>query len=130
MLKVLFVCVGNSGRSQMAEAFFNHMSKGKPLAFSAGTMPSDRVDPMVIEVMKELDIDISGKKPKQLTAEMLKSSKKVITMGCSTEDVCPATLVTTEDWGLPDPKGKSKEEIRKIRDEIKSRVTRLLEEIV
>ena len=106
------------------------MSKGKPPAFSAGTMPSDRVDPVVIEVMKELDIDISGKKPKQLTAGMLKDSGKVVTMGCSTEDVCPATLVTTEDWGLPDPKVKSKEEIRKIRDEIKSRVTRLLKEIV
>jgi protein-tyrosine-phosphatase len=106
------------------------MSKGKPLAFSAGTMPSDRVDPVVIEVMKELDIDISGKKPKQLTAEMLKSSKKVITMGCSTEGMCPAGLMDTVDWGLSDPKGKSKDEIRKIRDEIKCRVSKLLEEIL
>ena len=114
----------------MAEAFFNHMSKGKTLAFSAGTMPSDRVDPVVIEVMKELDIDISDKKPKQLTPEMLKGSGKVITMGCSTEGVCPATFIETEDWGLPDPKGRSKEEIRKIRDEIKSRVSRLLEEML
>jgi protein-tyrosine-phosphatase len=113
----------------MAEAFFNHMSKGKALAFSAGTMPSDRVDPVVIEVMKELDIDISGNKPRQLTAEMLKDAKRVITMGCSTEGVCPATLVDTEDWGLPDPKGKSKEEVRKIRDEIKSRVSKMVEEI-
>ncbi|MHB8085810.1 MAG: arsenate reductase ArsC [Dehalococcoidia bacterium] len=129
MDKVLFVCVGNSGRSQMAEAFFNHMSKGKAIASSAGTMPSDRVDPVVIDVMKESGIDISGNKPKQLTLEMLKDAKRVITMGCSIRDVCPATLVTTEDWGLPDPKGKSKEEIREIRDKIKSRVDKLLEEI-
>ncbi len=129
MNKVLFVCVGNSGRSQMAEAFFNHMSRGNTIAFSAGTMPSERVDPVVIEVMKELDIDLSGKKPKQLTAEMLKDSEKVITMGCSMEGICPATLAETEDWGLPDPKGKSKEEIRKIRDEIKSRVSNLLKGI-
>jgi protein-tyrosine-phosphatase len=114
----------------MAEAFFNFMAKGKALSFSAGTMPSDRVDPVVVGLMRELDIDISNKKPKQLTAEMLKDAKRVITMGCSTEGVCPATLVETEDWGLPDPKGKSKEEIRKIRDEIKSRVSKLLEEIV
>jgi arsenate reductase (thioredoxin) len=113
----------------MAEAFFNHMSTGKAVAFSAGTMPSDRVDPVVIEVRKESGIDISGNKPKQLTAEMLKDAKRVITMGCNTEDVCPATLVETEDWGLPDPKEKSKEEIREIRDEIISRVARLLEEI-
>jgi len=112
----------------MAEAFFNKMAEGEALAASAGTMPVGLVDPNVIELMKEEGIDISSAKPKQLTTEMLKEVDKVITMGCGAEEACPAFRVQSEDWGLPDPKGKSKEEIRNIRDEIKVRVIRLLQE--
>jgi arsenate reductase len=128
--KVLFICVGNAGRSQMAEALLNAMAGGKALAISAGTIPAERVDPTVVELMKEDGIDISGSKPRHLMAEMLEGVDRVITMGCGVEEACPAVRVPSEDWGLPDPSGKSKEEIRKIRDEIKGRVAKLLHEIV
>ena len=127
MKTVLFVCVGNSGRSQMAEAFFNQAAGGKARAISAGTKPASAVDPQTIEVMREVGIDISGAKPKALTMEMLEQADRVVTMGCGVEGVCPASFVETEDWQLEDPKGKSLEDVRRIRDEIKTRVTRLLE---
>jgi arsenate reductase (thioredoxin) len=127
MKKVLFVCVGNSGRSQMAEAFLNALAGGKIIAISAGTIPAAGVDPVVVEVMQEEGIDISTARPKQLTAEMLQDADKVITMGCGVEEACPAVRVYSEDWGLPDPKGKSREEIRKVRDGIKDRVIKLLQ---
>ncbi len=126
MKTVLFVCVHNSGRSQMAEAFFNQMAKGKALAISAGTQPGDAVNPTVVEAMREVGFDLSKNKPKKLTVEMLEQAYKVITMGCMTEDACPATFVETEDWALPDPKGQPLSEVRKIRDEIKARVTKLV----
>ncbi len=127
MKTVLFVCVGNSGRSQMAEAFLNDLVNGKARAISAGTKPASAVDPRTIEVMREVGIDISAARPKALTMEMLEQADRVVTMGCGTEGVCPASFVETEDWQLEDPKGKSLEEVRRIRDEIKTRVTRLLE---
>jgi len=127
MKTVLFVCVGNSGRSQMAEAFLNDLVNGKARAISAGTKPASAVDPRTIEVMREVGIDISAARPKALTMEMLDQADRVVTMGCGTEGVCPASFVETEDWQLEDPKGKSLEEIRRIRDEIKTRVKRLLE---
>jgi arsenate reductase (thioredoxin) len=130
MKKVLFICIGNSGRSQMAEAFLNQFAGRKAMASSAGTMPARQVDPNVVELMKEEEIDISSSKPRQLTDEMLQEADKVITMGCAVEEACPAIRVHSEDWGLSDPKGKSKKEIRKIRDEIKDRVMKLLQEIV
>jgi len=126
---VLFVCVGNSGRSQMAEAFFNNLAKGKAQAMSAGTNPASRVDPTVIELMKELGIDLTSHYPKKLTVEMLDTADKVITMGCGVEQACPATLTETEDWGLEDPKGQPKEKIRDIRDQIRARVEKLLQEM-
>lgn len=126
---VLFVCVHNSGRSQMAEAFFNQPAKGKARAVSAGTDPADAVDSTVIEVMRELGIDISGKKPKLLTMDTVKQADVVITMGCGAEGVCPATFVDTEEWELEDPKGKPLAEVRRIRDEIRARVTELLKRI-
>jgi protein-tyrosine-phosphatase len=127
---VLFVCVGNSGRSQMAEAFFNRYAGGQVHALSAGTKPASRVDPTVIAVMKELGIDLSGNHPKPLTRELLDASSLVITMGCGAEDgVCPASWVETRDWGLTDPKGKTIEVIRGIRDDIRNRVLDLLNEI-
>ena len=127
MKTVLFVCVGNSGRSQMAEAFFNHMAGGKARAISAGTKPASAVDPQTVEVMREVGIDIGAAKPKALTMEMVEQADRVATMGCGVEGVCPASFVETEDWQLEDPKGKSLEEVRRIRDEIRTRVTRLLE---
>jgi len=127
MKTVLFVCVGNSGRSQMAEAFFNRAAGGKARAISAGTKPASAVDPKTIEVMREVGIDISGAKPKALTMEMLEQADRVVTMGCGVEGVCPASFVETEDWQLEDPKGKPLEEVRRIRDEIRAKVMKLLE---
>ena len=129
MKKVLFVCVHNAGRSQMAEALFNHHAAGKAQASSAGTHYASHIDPTVIEVMRELGIDISNKHPKMLTIEMLGTADRVISMGCGVEGVCPATFVPTEDWQLEDPEGKPIEKVRTIRDEIESRVKKLIEEI-
>ena len=129
MKTILFVCVHNSGRSQMAEAFFNQLAQSKAIALSAGTNPDDAVDPVVIKVMQEMGIDLSAKKPKTLTIEMLERADKVVTMGCGVEGVCPASFVETEDWGLEDPKGKPLEQVREIRDEIRKRVMKMLIEI-
>jgi len=123
---VLFVCVHNSGRSQMAEAFFNLMAEGKAKAHSAGTHPAYRVNPVVVEAMREIGIDIGGNKPKLLTKDMLEQADIVVTMGCGVEGVCPATFVKTEDWELADPEGKPLPEVRRIRDAIKARVPELL----
>ena len=115
----------------MAEAFFNHMARGKAIAYSAGTQPADKVNPVVVEAMKEVGIDISGKKPKMLTMDMVEKAERMITMGCGAEAeaVCPASFIETEDWDLEDPKGKSLGQVRKIRDEIKERVIKLLNEL-
>jgi len=128
---VLFVCVHNLGRSQIAEAFFNQLAKGEAFAISAGTQPADKVNPVVVEAMREIGIDISGNKPKALTMDMVEKADRMITMGCGAEaeDTCPASFIETEDWALEDPKGKSLEQVRKIRDEIKGRVIRLLKEL-
>ena len=129
MRTVLFVCVGNAGRSQMAEAFFNQLAGEKARAVSAGTKPAGAVDPKTIEVMREVGIDISAAKPKALTMEMLEQADRVVTMGCGVEGVCPASFVETEDWQLEDPKGKPIEEVRRIRDEIRARVLKLLDRL-
>ena len=129
MKTVLFVCVGNAGRSQMAEAFLNHLAAGKARAISAGTKPASRVDPTVVEVMKEEGIDIGGNRPKALSPEMVDQADVVVTMGCGAEAVCPATWVRTEDWKREDPKGQPVEKVRAIRDEIKAKVTGLLKEL-
>jgi arsenate reductase len=126
----LFVCVHNSGRSQMAEAFFEHYADGKAKAFSAGTRPASHVDQTVVKAMREVGIDISSKRPKALTLEMLDGADRVITMGCGVEGVCPATIVPTEDWQLEDPEGKPIEKVREIRDEIEARVKKLIRENV
>lgn len=115
----------------MAEAFFNHLAKGKGFAISAGTQPANEVNPVVVQAMGEVGIDISTKKPKTLTIEMVEKADRMITMGCGDEagTVCPASFIETEDWALEDPKGESLEDVRKIRDEIKARVTKLLDGI-
>jgi len=129
MKKILFVCVENAGRSQMAEAFTNQYGKGKLVASSAGVMLADTVNPTVVEAMKEKGIDISMKKPKLLTMKMVEEADQIITMGCSVEKLCPAPLLKrVTDWGLEDPKGKPVQKVRQIRDEIERRVQKLINE--
>ncbi len=130
MKRVLFVCVHNSGRSQMAAAFMEHHAKGAVTVDSAGTVPSDAVNPVVVEAMMEKELDVSEGKPKLLTQEMADATDRIVTMGCSIEETCPTTFVPTEDWGLEDPAGKSIEQVRAIRDEVQVRVKQLLAELV
>lgn len=129
MKKVLFVCVHNSGRSQMAEAFFNQLAKGEAVATSAGTRPAAHVDRNVADAMCEVGIDIRQQRPKPLTFEMLESADRVITMGCGVEEVCPASFIPTEDWTLEDPEGKPIEKVRQIRDQIRVKVEVLVKEL-
>jgi protein-tyrosine-phosphatase len=126
---VLFVCVHNSGRSQMAEAFFNQLAKGKARALSAGTAPADALQPTVVKVMQEVGIDISVNKPKLLTMDMVQQADVVVSMGCGVEGVCLATFVETKEWDLEDPRGKPLPEVRRIRDEIRARVVDLVNEL-
>jgi protein-tyrosine-phosphatase len=130
MKKVLFVCVHNSGRSQMAQAFFNQKAQDKAVAASAGTNPATQVNPTVVSAMREVGIDIAENKPKMLSAEMLEDADRVITMGCNVAEACPATFVPTEDWGLDDPEGRPIEQVRQIRDETKAKVDELVETIL
>jgi len=126
--RVLFVCVHNSGRSQMAEALFNfYTMEGQ--ANSAGTQPSDRINANVLTAMKEIGIDMSNSNPKALTVDMLENAERIVTMGCNVSEMCPASLVPTEDWQLSDPKGKSLDEVRRIRDIIKDKVKALIDEL-
>jgi len=130
MLKVVFVCVENAGRSQMAEAFANLYGKGKLVASSGGVVLADRVNPLVVEAMREKGIDISMNKPKLLTTAMAEDADKIITMGCSVEKICPAPLLKNViDWDLEDPKGKPVERVREIRDEIEKRVLKLIADL-
>jgi arsenate reductase len=128
--RILFVCVENAGRSQMAEAFANYYGKGKLVASSAGVMLAYRVNPVVVEVMKEKEIDISQNQPKLLTLRMADEAERIITMGCSVEEICPTPLLKNViDWGLEDPKGKPIEKVRQISDEIEDRVKELISEL-
>jgi len=129
MKTVLFVCVGNSQRSQMAEAYFNHFAAGKARAISAGTRPASRVDSKAIALMAEEGIDLSGKQPKPLTADMVQQADRVITLGCGVAQSCPVTLGAAEDWELEDPLGYPVEKLRPLRDEIKAGVLRLIREL-
>lgn len=130
MKTVLFVCVHNSGRSQMAETFFNRLAKGKARALSAGTDPADATLPAVVKVMREVGIDVSNNRPRALTTDMVEEANRMITMGCGAEAeaVCPASFIETEDWEFDDPKGKPLERVREIRDKIKAKVIKMLEE--
>ena len=128
MLKVIFACVHNAGRPQMAAAFFNQLADPqKAEAISAGTEPGVRVHPEVQVVMQEVGIDLSNAKPQKLTEELVKDTQLLITMGCG--DKCPYVPgLRRDDWPLRDPKGLPTEEIRGIRDEVKSRVQSLLKQ--
>ena len=125
---VLFVCVHNAGRSQMAAAYANHLSGAAVEVRSAGSAPADQINPAVREAMLEDDIDISAERPKILTTEAVQASDVVITMGCG--DTCPIFPGKRyEDWTLEDPAGRGVEAVRPIRDEIKQRVLILLKEL-
>lgn len=130
MKKILFVCVENAGRSQMAEAFFKkYMPKGFE-AISAGTNPSTQVNPIVLQAMKEIGIDIENQTPKHISRQILSESEKTINMGCMDKESCPSLFVKdTLDWDIPDPKGRSLEDVRKIRDQIKTKVMVLIKSL-
>jgi arsenate reductase (thioredoxin) len=124
---VLFVCVENAGRSQMAEAF---AKKNGMNAQSAGTLPSSKIDSTVVQAMRELGVDVSKSHPKTLTPEMIKQASLVVTMGCSIEEACPKPIIAQMqkkliEWHLEDPKGRPLEEVRKIRDEVETKVAEL-----
>jgi len=126
MNRVVFACVHNAGRSQMAAAFFNHLAdREKAQAVSAGTEPGPRVHPEVLSAMQEIDIDLSGATPQRLTAELATGARYLVTMGCG--DKCPYVPgLEILDWPLEDPKGKPVERVREIRDEVRQRVEQLL----
>ena len=128
MKTVVFACVHNAGRSQMAAAFFNALADPeKARAISAGTQPAARVHPEVIDVMREAGIDLAGAVPALLTKERARGAALLVTMGCGEE--CPVIPgVRIEDWPLDDPKGQSPARVREIRDEIRGRIVRLLQE--
>jgi len=127
MKKVLFVCVENAGRSQMAEAFAKKYGEGKFIVTSAGNKPAERVNPIVVEVMKEKGIDLSSNKPKLITAKMAQEVDLIVTMGCNDQGICPGPFFKpTIDWTLEDPKGKPIEKVREIRDEIEKRIKQLI----
>ena len=125
---VLFVCVHNAGRSQMAAALVALRSQGRIGVRSAGSSPTEEIDPVVVEVMGELGIDLSRERPKPLTDDAVRASDVVITMGCG--DACPIYPGKRyEDWELEDPAGRDVDTVRRIRDEIDVRVTRLVGEL-
>ena len=126
---VLFVCVHNAGRSQMAAGFLEHLAGEKVNVYSAGSAPKDSINPVAVEAMREKGIDISGRSPKVLTTESVQASDVVITMGCG--DACPFFPGKRyEDWVLDDPAGKGIEDVRRIRDEIEARVKSLLQDLI
>jgi protein-tyrosine-phosphatase len=127
--EVLFVCVHNAGRSQMAAALLDRHARGRVHVRSAGSEPADAINPAVVEAMSEIGIDLSREVPKRLTDEAVREADAVVTMGCG--DACP--IYPGErylDWDLPDPSGKSVDEVRAIRDEIDRRVRQLLQELL
>lgn len=126
-MKVIFACVHNAGRSQMAAAIFNSLTTSND-ALSAGTQPGGRVHPEVVAVMKEIGIDLSDSKPQLLTDDLAKDADMLITMGCG--DACPFIPgLRRDDWPLIDPKSKPLDEVRKIRDEIRDRVEKLISQL-
>jgi arsenate reductase len=128
MATALFVCLHNAGRSQMSQALFERTAEGRHSVLSAGTTPGERVHPEVIEVMRELGIDLADRVPQALTVELARRADVVVTMGCG--DACPYIPGKRYiDWNLPDPKGRPIEEVRATREEIQRRVSALVEEL-
>ena len=127
---ILFVCVENAGRSQMAEAFFKKFAKNKFNVVSAGTSPSSNLNPIVVSVMEEIGIDLKNQHPQLLSSSMIENSNKTVNMGCMDKESCPSLFVKdVDDWNVDDPKGKSIEDVRKIRDQIKNDVLNLLDSL-
>jgi arsenate reductase len=128
MARVLFVCLHNAGRSQMSAALFERAAAGRHEADSAGTTPAERVHSEVVEVMRELGIDLADKLPQKLTQELAEQADVVVTMGCG--DACPYIPGKQYvDWELPDPKGRPVGEVRALRDDIESRVSALVRDL-
>jgi arsenate reductase (thioredoxin) len=127
MNTVIFACVHNAGRSQMAASWFNSLADpSKARAVSAGTQPGERVHPVVVDVMHEVGIDVSRNRPQRLTADLATGATLLITMGCG--DECPFVPgLATDDWPLPDPKNQPIDVVRNIRDDIRQRVLQLLQ---
>ena len=127
---VLFVCVENAGRSQIAEGFFKKYAPKGFDVHSAGTKPVSQINSIVVEAMREVGIDISNQKSKEITEEMMRGSEPIVNMGCMDKSFCPTLfLPKVIEWNLKDPKGKSIEEVREIRDEIEKRVKELVSAI-
>ncbi|MDQ3853152.1 MAG: arsenate reductase ArsC [Thermoproteota archaeon] len=128
---ILFVCVENAGRSQIAEGFFNQKYALKGYrAISAGTRPVSQINPLAVQVMKEVGIDISMQKPKIITEDMIRSSEKSVNMGCIEKAECPMLFINNiVDWGIEDPKGKPVEKVREIRDDIERRVNEIAQSL-
>jgi arsenate reductase len=133
MKLVLFVCIHNAGRSQMAEAFFNRLARERGLdavAESAGTAPGERVNPQAAEAMAEVGISLEDHRPRPLTPALTAQAARIITMGCGVDAAsCPAGTYLSEDWQLPDPHGQPIETVRAVRDQVRQRVEVLLDEI-
>jgi protein-tyrosine-phosphatase len=128
MANVLFVCLHNAGRSQMSQALFEKAADGRHHARSAGTDPADRVNPVVVDAMRELDIDIADRPPQRLTDDLARWADIVVTMGCG--DACPVIPGRRYlDWDLPDPAGQPLDTVREIRDDITQRTAQLLEQL-
>jgi protein-tyrosine-phosphatase len=125
--KILFLCVENAGRSQMAEGFFRKYRPSGYESQSAGTKPTNAINPLAVEAMKEIGIDISTQRPKTISDYTIQQAVKIINMGCMDKDSCPAlSMKNALDWQIPDPKGKTLDEIRKIRDQIEQKVKELI----
>jgi len=123
---ILFVCVENAGRSQMAEGFFNKQPPRGYRAISAGTRPAGKTNPLAVQAMREIGIDITKQKSKMITDDMIRDSAKAINMGCMDRTECPLLFLNNPiDWAIEDPKDKAMEKVREIRDEIEKRVKEL-----
>lgn len=127
---ILFVCVENAGRSQMAEAFFKKYAPKKFNVISAGTTPSSQLNPLSVKVMNEIGIDLNDQQPKLLSNNMIESSFKTINMGCMDKESCPSLFIKEVlDWNISHPNEKSIDEVRKIRDQIKTKVMSLIDSL-
>ena len=124
---ILFVCVENAGRSQIAEGFFQKYAPEGYEPISAGTKPTSQINPIVVQAMDEVGVDIKQQKPKEITEDMMRNSTKIVNMGCMDKSFCPTLFIPNLiDWGIEDPKGKSIEQVRGIRDDIERRLRQLV----
>jgi arsenate reductase len=129
---ILFVCIENAGRSQMAEGFFRKYAPDGYEPISAGTKPTSQINPLAIQVMNEVGIDISRQKPKDITEDMIRNSTKIVNMGCMDDkSFCPTIFIpNVVEWGIEDPKGKPIEKVGEIRDDIEQRVKQLVTDLL